>query len=157
MSTRDESLAALESLGVANVFADSYRSKKLPHNLDIHFGPPEEFFLAPDTQDVYTDGRLIPLLDDGNFGIVTFLDPDANNFVQMDVEIPEDSRTVLTSWQQYLADVFISIAESDTDDDELAVIAQLIGFQHMNRTLQFMDSSPDSGWREARAEFIASL
>ena len=75
----------------------------------------------------------------------------------MDVEMPEDSRTVLTTWQQYLADVFIGIAESDTDDEELAIIAQLIGFQHMGRTLQFMDSSPDSGWCEARAEFIASL
>jgi hypothetical protein len=157
MSTREESLAALESLGVANVFADSYRSKKLPHNLDIHFGPPEEFFLAPDTHDVYTNGRLIPLLDDGNFGIVTFLDPDTSNFVQVDVEEPEDSRTVLTSWQQYLADVFIGIAESGADDDELAVIAKLIGFQHMDRTLEFIDSAPDFGWCEARDEFIASL
>ena len=75
----------------------------------------------------------------------------------MDVEEPEDSRTVLTSWQQYLADVFIRIAESGADDHELAVLAQVIGFLHMDRTLEFMDSSPNSAWCEARAEFIASL
>jgi hypothetical protein len=157
MSTREESLAALESLGVADVFADSYRSKNLPRKLDIHFGPPEEFFLAPGTQDLYTNGLLVPLLDDGNFRIVTFLDPETSCFVQMDVEEPEDSRTVLTSWQQYLADVFMGIAESGADDDELAVIAQLIGFQHMDRTLEFMDCSLGSGWCDARAKFIGSL
>ena len=65
-----------------------YRQKRLPENLDIYFSPPEEFFLASDTQSPYTDGGLIPILDDGNFGIVTFLDPETRTIVQKDVECP---------------------------------------------------------------------
>jgi hypothetical protein len=40
---------------------------RLPENLDVYFGAPEEFFLAPDTLPPYTRGRLVPVLDDGNF------------------------------------------------------------------------------------------
>lgn len=71
--TRDEAYEALASLNPAPIFLESYRVRSLPENLDIYFGPPEEFFIASDTQDRYTGGRLVPILDDGNFRLVTFL------------------------------------------------------------------------------------
>lgn len=158
MATRDESLATIESLGVAPVFANSYRSKDLPFHLEIYFGPPEEFFLGPETQDIYTEGRLIPLLDDGNFGIVTFYDPTAHTFVQIDIEEPDGERTILRSWQQYLADLFIRIADSGVEDAAgLAQISNMIGFMHLERTLEFMESAKDHGWCATIAEFISSL
>ncbi|MCH7725617.1 MAG: hypothetical protein IH991_03925 [Planctomycetes bacterium] len=157
MATREESLATLESLGVAAVFTDSYRTKELPARLNIFFGPPEEFFLAPETQVVYTHGHLVPLLDDGNFGLVIFYDPESTNIIQMDVEVPDDSRCTFTSWQQYLAHLFIGIAESSDDDVELAQIADIIGFQHMQRTLEFMDADDDGDWGDRCSEFVASL
>lgn len=157
MVTREEAARILASLGVAEVFAESYRTKRLPLNLDIHFGPPEEFFLAPETQDAYTEGRLIPLLDDGNFGVVTFYDPDNNSFVQKAVELPTESLAVFASWQQYLADLFIGIAESDVSDGELEQVAALIGFRHMERTFSFLGNPDDRNWSTRRREFIASL
>jgi hypothetical protein len=36
----------IEALGVAPVFSESYRAKRLPENLSIYFGPPEEYFMA---------------------------------------------------------------------------------------------------------------
>src|SRR5262245_11649442 len=102
--TRDQAYAALASLKPAPIFLESYRSRPLPENLDIYFGPPEEFFIAPETQDPCTGGRLVPILDDGNFGLVTFLDPDTKALVQIDVESPGEVRASFRHWQQYLAD-----------------------------------------------------
>lgn len=157
MTTRSESLTTLESLGVASVFADSYRSKNLPLNLQIYFGPPEEFFIAPDTQNTYTDGRLIPLLDNGNFDSVLFYDPAARVFIQKYVESPDEPPIVFRSWQQYLADLVIGIVESGADDEELEQIAVLIGFQHLQRTLEFMDRADDADWLQQRSAFVASI
>src|SRR5262245_30295256 len=96
--TREQAFAALASLNPAQVFLDSYRIKRLPENLDIYFGPPEEFFIAPDTQELYTRKRMVPILDDGNFGLVTFLDPDTRELVQIDVESCAESRAVFQHW-----------------------------------------------------------
>lgn len=126
--TREQAYAALASLNPAPVFLESYRVKPLPENLDIYFGPPEEFFIAPDTQELYTRNRLIPILDDGNFGQVTFLDPDTRELVQMYVESPEESRTVFRHWQDYLADLMARLGETVDDDDRFRRMAELVGF-----------------------------
>ncbi len=60
MGTREQAQAARASLNPAPIFLDAYRSQRLPLNLDIFVGVPEEFFLAPDTETAYTGGRLIP-------------------------------------------------------------------------------------------------
>ena len=157
MATREEAARTLASLDVAEVFVECYRTKRLPLDLDIYFGPPEELFLAPETQDAYTAGRLVPLLDDGNFGVVTFYDPDKRSFVQKDVESPTETLVVLASWQQYLADLFIRVAESGVDDGDLKQVAGLIGFRHMEQALAFLDNPEDRDWSIRRREFIASL
>ena len=94
-------------------------------NLDIYFGPPEEFFLASDTQSPYTDGGLIPILDDGNFGIVTFLDPKARTIVQKDVERPFEECARFQDWQQYLGWLVIVLAESIDDDEATKTYVRL--------------------------------
>ena len=114
--TREQAYRALAALKPAPIFLQSYEVKQLPENLDIYFGPPEEFFIAPDTQELYTHGRLVPILDDGHFGLVTLCDPAARTLLQMDVESPED-KTVFRHWQQYLAELMIRIAESIDSDD----------------------------------------
>lgn len=157
MASRVESLATLESLGVADIFAHSYRSKKLPFSLDIYFGPPEEFFIASDTQETYTEGRLVPLLDDGNFGSVIFFDPETGAFLKKYVESLGEPPIVFTSWQQYLADLVIRIAESGVDDAELEQIATAIDFLHLDRTLAFMNAADDDDWSERRYAFLASI
>ncbi len=174
MVTREEALAALKSLQVADVFLQACQEKSLPYDLNFHFGAPEEFFLAPDSQDYYTKGRLIPLLDDGNFDAVTFLDPDSRHLIQMYVEAPEESPKVFTSWQQYQADLFIDLAEAriaDGEEEQLAPIADVIGFQHMDKTVQFVRSrlenendednwdedEDENEWDKARLQFIASI
>jgi hypothetical protein len=99
----------------------------------------------------------VTVCEDGNFGVVTFYDRDAESFVQKAVESPQASPLVLASWQQYLADLFIRIAESGVSDEELEQIAGVIGFRHMERTLAFMESTDDTEWSTRRREFIASL
>ena len=136
--TRDEAYTALASLNPASVFLDSYHVRRLPENLDIYFGPPEEFFLAPDTQELYTRNRLIPILDDGNFGLVTFLDPSTRELVQMDVEATADSRVVFRHWQHYLAELMIRVAESVDDDKRIWHMAELVGFSHTNELFEHL-------------------
>jgi len=154
--TRDQAYAALASLNPAQVFLDSYRTKKLPENLEIYFGPPEEFFIAPDTQALYSKNRLIPILDDGNFRLVTFLDPDTRKLIQMDIESPDEDRVSFNHWQQYLADLMITIGESVDSDDLLPRMADLIGFTHVEELFDYFDQTEDA-WSEARRQFLASI
>jgi hypothetical protein len=158
--TRDQAYAALASLSPAPVFLDSYRVKPLPENLDIFFGPPEEFFIAPDTQELYTHKRLIPILDDGNFGLVTFLDPNTRELVQLDVESPGESRATFRHWQQYLADLMIRVGEGVDEDERVRHIARLIGFAHTDELFaHFARTQGLSGdaWWEARRQFPHSI
>jgi hypothetical protein len=158
--TREQAYAALASLKPAPVFLDSYRVKRLPENLDIYLGPPEEFFIAPDTQELYTRNRLVPILDDGNFGLVTFLDPDTRELVQMDVESPEESRASFRHWQQYLADLMIRVGESVDDDSRVRRIAELVGFAHTEELFEHFARTQDvsgDAWWEARRQFPLSI
>jgi hypothetical protein len=157
--TREQPYAALASLNPAPVFLDSYRVRPLPKNLDIYFGPPEEFFIAPDTQELYTHNRLVPILDDGNFGLVTFLDPSTRELVQMDVESPDELRAIFRHWQQYLADLMVQVGES-VDDDCVRYIAELVGFTHTDELFEyFARTQALSGgkWWEARRRFPLSI
>jgi hypothetical protein len=154
--TREQAYDALVSLKPAQVFLDSYRVKPLPENLDIYFGPPEEFFIAPDTQELYTRNRLVPILDDGNFGLVTFLDADAGDLVQMDVEAPDESRATFRHWQQYLADLMLRIGESVEEDERVRRIAKLIGFAHTAELFAYFartQALSGDAWWEARRRF----
>jgi hypothetical protein len=158
--TREQAYATLVSLNPATVFLDSYRVKRLPENLDIYIGPPEEFFLAPDTQELYTHHRLIPILDDGNFGRVTFLDPETRELVQMDVESPAESRAVFRHWQQYLAELMIRICESEDDDSRVWRLAGLVGFAFVDELFEDFDRTQalsGDAWWEARRQFPLSI
>jgi hypothetical protein len=154
--TREQAYAALESLNPAQVFLESYRVQPLPEKLDSYFGPPEEFFIAPDTQELYTRNRLVPMLDDGNFGLVTFLDPKTRELVQMNVESPEGTRATFRHWQQYLADLMVRVGESVDDDERVRRIAQLIGFSHTDELFGYFTRTKAlsaDAWREARRRF----
>lgn len=158
--TRDQAYDALSSLNPAPVFLESYRVRKLPENLDIYFGPPEEFFIAPDTQEIYTRGQLIPILDDGNFGLVLFLDPATGALIQIDVESPDEARATYRHWQQYLADLMVRVGESVDDDDRARRIAILIGFSHTKELFEYFDrtqSISGDAWWEARRLFPLSI
>jgi hypothetical protein len=158
--TRDQSYRALSSLHPASVFLESYRTRPLPENLDIYFGPPEEFFIAPDTQEAYTRGRLIPILDDGNFGLVLFLDPDAGVLLQIDVESPDEVRATFRYWQQYLADLMVRVGEAEGSDDRIRRIADLVGFAHTGKLFEFFDrvqSMRGDAWWKARRQFPLSI
>lgn len=158
--TREQACAALASLNPAQVFLESYRVRSLPENLDIYFGPPEEFFIAPETQGLYTHDRLVPILDDGNFGLVTFLDPGTRELVQRDVEAPDEARATYSHWQQYLADLMLRVGEAEDDDDRVRRIAALVDFSHTDALYQYFERSQalsGEAWWEARRQFPLSI
>jgi hypothetical protein len=158
--TRDQAYQALASLDPTPIFLESYRVRKLPENLEIHFGPPEEFFIAPDSQEIYTRARLIPILDDGNFGEVLFLDPVAGVLLIIDVESPHEIRTTFRHWQQYLAHLMIQVAESEESDSRIRRIADLVGFAHTRELFEYFDrmqNLSDDAWWEARRQFPLSI
>ncbi|WP_037225725.1 hypothetical protein [Rhodopirellula baltica] len=155
MFTRNASLLALKSLGVADVFTRCFDSKALPHSLDVHFGPPDELFTASGNCEF---GPLIPLLDDGSFRSVLFLD--IMNRRQLHKRYVDDLRVdaiVYQGWQQYLADLTISIADSGASDEELSAIAKTIGFDHPDSTLTFLDAASDVPWEQRHFEFIGAI
>ncbi|PWU00772.1 MAG: hypothetical protein C5B53_03580 [Candidatus Melainabacteria bacterium] len=158
--TRQEALNTLEKLGVAPIFVQSYFDERLPKNLDLFFRPPEELFNAPDTQQPYTEGRLIPLLDNGNFAFVLFYDPEDEGLIRKYIEHPEDE-VRYSNWQQYLADLMIEIAENcDADDSELIEIAALLEFRHLEVTLAFLNSQSKSTYEQYESnkdKFIATI
>src|SRR5260221_7782553 len=154
--TRQQAMDTLKALNVAEIFLQSYSNNRLPKDLDLFFSPPEEFFLAPDTQQLYTEGRLIPLLDDGSFALVLFYDPEGKCFVRKYLEHPHQ-QTCYANWQQYLADLIITIAESIDNDCQLEEIAALLEFRYLPETLVFLDalSSPaDLSYESKKAAFI---
>jgi hypothetical protein len=158
--TREQAFDALASLKPAAVFLDSYRGKPLPEDLGIYFGPPEEFFIAPDTQEVYTHNRLVPILDDGNFGLVTFLDPDTRELVQMDVESPNENQAIFQHWQQYLAALMIRIGESVDVDERVRSMAKLVGFAHTDELFAYFSRIQrlnGDEWRDARRKFPLAI
>jgi hypothetical protein len=157
---REQAFDALASLKPAAVFLDSYRVKQLPEGLDIYFGPPEEFFIAPDTQEVYTRNRLVPILDDGNFGLVTFLDPDTRGLVQIDVESPNESQAIFQHWQQYLAALMIRIGESVDVDERVRRMANLVGFAHTEELFAYFSRTQGlngDAWWDARRKFPLAI
>ena len=158
--TREHAFAALASLNPAAVFLDSYRSKPLPENLEIYFGPPEEFFIAPDTQELYTSNRLVPILDDGNFGVVTSLDPDAWELVLIGVESPDECRTTFRHWQQYLAALMICIGESVEEDERVRRIAKLVEFAYADELFAYFGRThglSGEAWSDAKREFLLGI
>src|SRR6516162_3078887 len=143
---REQALETLTMLGVAPIFLQSYKDEPLPKDLDLFFRAPGEFFIGPETQEFYTEGRLIPLLDNGSFALVLFYDPQNKAFIRKYIEDPE-VEIHYANWQQYLADLMIEIAEGkDADDSELAEIATLIEFKHLEETIAFLDSLPESSY-----------
>jgi hypothetical protein len=158
--TREQAFVALTSLNPAPVFLDSYRVRPLPEDLDIYFRPPEEFFLAPDTQELYTRNHLIPILDDGNFGLVIFLDPSTRELLQIDVESPDELRATFRHWQQYLANLMIRIGESVDDDERVRRMARLVGFAHTEELFAYFARAQllnGDAWDEARRQFPLSI
>lgn len=154
--TREQAYDALASLKPAQVFLSSYSIKPLPENLDIYFGPPEEFFINPATQELYTRNRLLPILDDGNFDLITFLDPGTGNLVQIDIETPDEYRETFRHWQQYLADLMIRIGETVDDDERVRRMAKLIEFAYTDELFAYFARSQTlSGdeWCDARRMF----
>lgn len=157
---RERAFAALASLKPAQVFLDSYRFRLLPENLDIYFGPPEEFFLTESSSEAYTRGGLIPILDNGNFDTVTFLDPATGELAQIDVETPGESRDRFVHWQQYLANLMIVIGESIADDERLRRIAVLIGFDYTDALFDFytrIQHFDGERYWESRRQFLHAL
>ena len=72
----------------------------------------------------------MPLLDDGNFGLVLFAGPKPGELVRISIEGPDEGRVWFRHWQQYLADLMIRIAEAIDDDKRIHRIADHVGFQH---------------------------
>lgn len=79
---------------------------------------------------------MIPILDDGNFGRVLFIDPATQGLIQMGIESPEESRKVFVSWQDYLEDLMITLCEcTDWDKTQLRLAAELIGYERVDEYL----------------------
>ena len=103
---------------------------------------------------------MIPILDDGNFGIVTFLDPETRTIVQKDVERPFEEYARFEKWQQYLGSLVINMAESIDDDERLRLMSDLIGYKYFEETLTLLDSlgnAPYEEYQRAKAGFLAIL
>jgi hypothetical protein len=160
MTSRSQALATLKALKPAAVFLQAYETKRLPENLHIYFGPPEELFLPGGTQRAASDESLIPILDDGNFGVVTFYERATGALVQKDIEDPTEITARFQNWQQYLADLVIRIAETVEDDETIRRIARLLEFEYTEETLAFLNETSGDSYEEYQAkekQFIAEL
>jgi hypothetical protein len=99
-----------------------------------------------------TEGRLIPIVDDGNFYNICLFDPQRRKFVMKFVEEPEQTVREFDSWQQYLAYALLEIAESGPGEDELAQLAEVMGFRYTPELLSLLRDDSDIDQRAI--EFI---
>ena len=158
--SRDKSYAALAELKPAPVFLQSYQSKRLPEDFDIYFGPPEELFLAPATDEEYPWGDRIPILDDGNFGLLLFVDPKTKKLIRIDIESPDEIHDEFENWQQYLADLMIRIGEGIDDDNRARRAAEVMGFAHVDELFDFFSRTQSmsvSAYESAKRHFLANI
>jgi len=79
----------------------------------------------------------MPILDDGNFGLVTFHDPDARRLLEIYVETPREVCAEFNNWQQYLANLLLRIGEAEDDDACLLRISELLGFRYAGKLFDF--------------------
>ena len=152
--TREQALDALARWQPASVFLESYRSKRLPENLEIYFGPPEEFFLSPESQTLYTKDRIVPILDNGNFDLVLFDDPDTNQLIYLPVEEP-DQVTRFRNWQQYLAHLLLRVGESCVDEAHIRRMADLVQFRYVNELFTLWERAGNLPYDEYERDCLA--
>jgi len=79
----------------------------------------------------------MPILDDGNFGAVTFHDPDARRLLEIYVETPGEVCAEFNNWQQYLANLLRRIGEAEDDDARMLRMSELLGFRYAEELFDF--------------------
>lgn len=157
--TKSEARTCLRQSGFPSIFDALYESSSsVPFNLDIYCGCPEEFFITPAKQVPYTGGRLVPILDDGNFDSVTFVDPDTNAFVIKSIEEPNTERERFESLQQVVATILIRMGEADVDDDALRAAAGEMQFPKIDALIEFLNSADaHEDYHANRSAFLAKI
>jgi hypothetical protein len=154
-----ESLDTIRTLGLAPVFEDLYFGREVPANLQIYMRYPTEFRnTTPDKWNPLTEGgRLVPIVDDGNFYNICLFDALRRKFVVKSVEEPERMVREFDSWQQYLAYTLLEIGDSGASENELIQVAETVEFRHTAELLSFlreMETLSDREIDQRAAQFI---
>jgi hypothetical protein len=154
-----ESLDTIRTLGLAPVFEDLYFGREVPGNLQIYMRYPTEFRNATlDEWSPLTEGgRLVPIVDDGNFYNICLFDSWRRKFVVKSVEEPKLTVREFDSWQQYLAYTLLEIGDSGASENELIQVAEIVGFRYTAELLSFlgeMETLSDSEIDERAVQFI---
>jgi hypothetical protein len=153
-----ESLNAIRSLRLAPVFEYLYFGKEVPADLTIYMRYPKMFHNINLAQgEPLTEGGLIPIVGDGNGDEICLFDPRTNHFVVKAVEEPEEAVREFASWQQYLAYALLDMADSGLDDDEVAEVAEAIGFRRTDELialLEELETLPDDAADKRCERFI---
>ena len=150
-----ESLNVIRSLGLAPVFEDLYFGREVAAGLETCMRYPDEFRNSSlaDWKSL-TSGGLVPIVDDGNFQEVCLFDTQRHRFVVKSVEEPTEIVREFASWQQYLAQRLLEMADSGMDDAELEQVAKTMGFL---RTGEFIDLLNEmESLTDAEAEKLAA-
>ena len=79
-------------------------------------------------------------------------------FVEFNVEHPEDIEVIATSEQGLLAHVFIELSEDEDDDQLLRDAAASVGYRWLEETLRFQSQNGgDPEYRRKLREFVLSI
>jgi hypothetical protein len=143
MAMREDALECLARLGLPEVFRRLYTGGPVAPRVAAHFRCPEAVFYHPDANGSSLKGRMVPLFVDPESGQRVFFDPEAGEFV----EAKDGASFVLAphfrSWQQYLAERLIRIAEAGAGEEELKAVAEATGFKYVQEVLAFRDACLD--------------
>jgi hypothetical protein len=102
----------------------------------------------------------VPILDDGNFGLVTFHDPNARRLLEIYVETPGEICAEFNNWQQYLANLLLRIGEAEDDDARVLRVSELVGFRYAEELFDFWHRTNTLRGDEFNAEsrnFLAGI
>jgi len=153
-----ESLNTIRSLGLAPIFEDLYFGREVPANLRVYMSYPSQFRSGSlNTWLPLTEGRLIPIVDDGNFYNVCLYEPQQRKFVVKFIEEPDKTAREFDSWQQYLAYKLLEIADSGPSEAELTEVAEAVGFNYTPELLLLlreMEALSDQEIDERTERFI---
>lgn len=151
MVTREAAVALFGRLDLADNFRHIYCHKPVPPQVAAHFHCPEELFDRPDNSSGWTQSRLVPLFGDPRSGQYVAFDLAQDDLVEVGHGSSPTLAPRFRSWQHYLAERVIRLAESGAAEDELRAFSDAIGFHYLLEILGFLDACLDHPAEEYQA------
>ncbi len=132
MITHEDSIKLAKELDLPQELQKAVKGEKPVGDLWIFFGCPKGFYMMSHSeQEVYGQHNIIPLWDDGNFGFIVGYHREKKKYVRFHIEDGcYSENTFYMNWQQIMFQEFVSLYDSEMENEEFLSLAKEFRFKH---------------------------